>query len=537
MSKVETLLKIIEYRKEHPDAADAQVSSAIGISERYVKSCNKELRELFSHFLRSVLNEAELGTLMSKLRPSNGYEMAILGKLQGLYLGERDGTLEIASPEDRPSKDYLRIGIWSPGNSSERVRFWLENLLYEPLLRDEEGEGVDYRLASECKNVDGYSRWHIRLKGDVHWSDGKPITSDDITYSLARSALAPSIKEVGETNERELTLVLNRDRPMLRHELGHIPILPSHTSSYSVISGPFVLRRSRSQNLFHLYRNRDYYRADYPKVEWISLKIFRRFAFALRAVERKSMDILRAKSLHQVDERSFMIPQRLFCGELSYYVLLVSKRKKGSLEDEGAMDRLRRSIDYSAINIYLSAYLSQGIRESRHSKGKLDLTIGYLADMDSRTSRELSLIIASSLGVDPSSVVDVRRDPAVKPEEVDAFVTQIYFGYGYSRLRRYFHSEGESNISGFSFPEVDSLIDRLDRTASMSEREIIGQAVLRKLQRENAVIILAPSFEYLLSNLYITPRLTSCSISELIFHLPNVRVSRNRASGKDRPGL
>jgi ABC-type transport system substrate-binding protein len=532
MSKVDTFLKIIEYRKEHPDATDAQISSAVGISERYVRFCSKELQELSNHFLKSFLSRIELYTLISKLEPNNDHELTILNKLQRLYLGGSDGILETASLEDRLSKDYLRIGIWSPTNAREHLKFWLESLLYEPLLRDEEGEEIDYRLASECENLGEYSRWLVKLKGGIYWSDGKPITSDDVIYTLARSPTASNIKEIEKANEQDLTLTLNRANPMFRHGLGHVPILPSHTSSYSVISGPFALRKSMSQKRFHLYRNKDYYRADYPKIEWISLNIYKSFAFAVRALERKSLDILPISSIHQVDERSSMVPQRLLNKGFSYYMLLVNQRKGGCLKDKGAMDWLKSSIDYNDMNLYLLGNLPQETPKSRSSRRKFDLTIGYLADMDFQIMRELSLLIASSLGVSPVNVVNAKGNPAIGPEDVDIFISRIYLGYGYSRLRRYFHSKGESNIFGFNYPEVDSLIDKLDETALVRGREIIGQAILQELQRENAVIILAPSFEYLLSNLYITPCPAFCSISELIFNLPNVRVTRKRTSGK-----
>lgn len=112
--------------------------------------------------------------------------------------------------------------------------------------------------------------------------------------------------------------------------------------------------------------------------------------------------------------------------------------------------------------------------------------------------------------------------------EVDAILTQIYFGYGYSRLRRYFHSEREDKTLGFNYPDIDLLIDQLDITASMNEREAIGQEVVRKLQQEGAIILLAPCFEYVLSNLYIIPSPKLHFLSDFIKNLPKMKIQRDK---------
>ena len=104
--------------------------------------------------------------------------------------------------------------------------------------------------------------------------------------------------------------------------------------------------------------------------------------------------------------------------------------------------------------------------------------------------------------------------------------TQLYFGYGYSRLKRYFHSKGVHNILGFSNPEIDSLIDKLYKMASVKEMEIMGKSIIQKLQEENAIILLAPCVEYVLSNLYIVPSPSLGSVTDLIVNLSNMSVKR-----------
>ena len=98
--------------------------------------------------------------------------------------------------------------------------------------------------------------------------------------------------------------------------------------------------------------------------------------------------------------------------------------------------------------------------------------------MPSPVLSSLALLLASSLGTSAMNVVDIKGVSFGAKEAVDVILAQLYFGYGYSRLKRFFHSKGETNVLGFNYPEVDSLIDKLESTAEMKERKAIGQEVI-----------------------------------------------------------
>ena len=163
MSKVQTLLKIISYQREHPEASNADVSLAVGVSERYLRECQKDVRALSFHLSKPLMKKDELDLLMSRLDGNVQNEQAILHKLQRAYLGTKDGIMKIASPRDKSSNGYLQIGIQTPLEDRKHLNFWLARLLYDPLVwMDQEGK-MHYRLASECENVEGYSKWRVKL--------------------------------------------------------------------------------------------------------------------------------------------------------------------------------------------------------------------------------------------------------------------------------------------------------------------------------------------------------------------------------------
>lgn len=528
MSKVQTLLEIISYQREHPEASSADISSVVGISERYLRECQKDIRELSFYLSKPLVERNELDLLMSKLDADMQHERVILHKLQREYLETNNGVIEIASPQDKPSNEYLQIGLQTPIGDRIHIGFWLERLLYDPLLwTDKEGK-THYQLASTCENVDRYSKWRVRLKENLHWSDGKPITLEDIAHSLAKSRLAPTIREIKNIDKGENLFILNMDDPLFPYKLGHVPVRPSHSPGYDTISGPFVLKKSKPPNSFHLIRNEDYYISNYPKIDRIDLTTFTRFPFAIKAVIQKELDIFPIRSLHRLHQWTSISPQKLSCRDTCYYLLVIN-RERGCLSSRSAIAQLKASIDYNAINLYLSGSAPENMEISLPVERNLCLKMGYLSNMPDSPLRDLSFLVASSLGVDHPDVVDTRSHSRKDVRaEVDVVLAQFYFGHGYSRLKRYFHSKGGSNIFGFRYPEIDSLIEKLDKTASMEERETIGKNIIRKLQEENTIILLAPCFEYVLSNLHIVSSPSLGSLTDLIINLSNISVKRER---------
>ncbi|MBD3180827.1 hypothetical protein GF312_00945 [Candidatus Poribacteria bacterium] len=109
------------------------MAEAVRITERYINFCKNEISDLTECILKTYLNEAKLTTIISKLQPDNSYKRHILDKMQGLQQGSWSGRLEVAAEDDKPSKNYLRIGIPSPDKHKEIMQFWHNSLLYEPL--------------------------------------------------------------------------------------------------------------------------------------------------------------------------------------------------------------------------------------------------------------------------------------------------------------------------------------------------------------------------------------------------------------------
>ena len=68
MSKANTLLKLIAYQKEHPQATDAEIAEGTGLSLRHVIRCRKDVNLLKHQLADSYLQPEQIQFLLSLLK-------------------------------------------------------------------------------------------------------------------------------------------------------------------------------------------------------------------------------------------------------------------------------------------------------------------------------------------------------------------------------------------------------------------------------------------------------------------------------------
>ena len=386
---------------------------------------------------------------------------------------------------------------------------------------------IEGRLATGCEAVEGNSEWHLTLRKDLRWSDGKPITLEEVIAAFAASRIAPIIAEMKPDGKDQLRVQLTQEDPFFPLRLRNISPLPSHASQpYKVISGSYRLKYFRPDAMtFRFEPNPDYYREGNPHIDWLTVRRFTLPANAVKAVENGTLDLLfvpfyAMQSLYQ-------FPTTVPCQqwpffEDNYYALFLN-RYHGPLSDKKNCRLLKGAIDYQTINLYLR--MGQVVEEENlpslpHSP--FDIRIAC-----SRGSfRYLAHLIGKSAG---SSVVNPISVKGEMREEADAFLTQFFFGFGYSNLSQFFHSDGEHNFFGYSSPQVDEMLSQLNGMSNPNARSTIGRQVLSLLQEDFAVILLAPCFQYTLSPLEIQFDNNLTDTIDLIQNMSQFTVERHRS--------
>ena len=82
------------------------------------------------------------------------------------------------------SKYVSTLRTMGSQSNQDQIR-WFENLIYEPLLNyDTKTMTFTPRLATHWKRAEDDSWYEFRLDPEAKWSDGKPVTSDDIIATI-----------------------------------------------------------------------------------------------------------------------------------------------------------------------------------------------------------------------------------------------------------------------------------------------------------------------------------------------------------------
>lgn len=159
--------------------------------------------------------------------------------------------------------------------------------------------------------------WHLKVRQGVTFHNGKPLTADDVLYSLnlhrgqttsaARSAAA-SIKGLEKAGEHEITLTLaagNADLPYLLSDY-HFLVVPEGWTDFArpVGTGPFVFDSYEPGVRSHFVRNKNYWKPDAAWVDEVEVLVINDIAartnammsgqvHAINRLDFKTVDLLK----------------------------------------------------------------------------------------------------------------------------------------------------------------------------------------------------------------------------------------------------
>ncbi len=529
MAKVNTLLKLIAYQKEHPQASDKEIAEGIGLSPRQVIRCRKDVNLLKHQLADSYLQPEQIQFLLSLLNSRDPDQKAIAQQLQKLMGVSYTGILRTVHPDEEAPVNRLEIGELIPTETDPSAKlhpalnFWLQNLCYDPLLVYHRNGKIEGRLATACKAVKGNSQWQLTLRDDLRWSDGKPITFEEIIAAFSKSRIAPIITEIKPDGKTQLRVQLSQEEALFPLHLSGISVHPSHASQpYRVTSGPYQLKSFRPDaSTFRFTQNPDYYRGGNPPIDWLTLRRFTRSPNAIKALENGTLDLLSVSphALRSFYESPTTVPcQQWPFFQDNYYVLFLN-RHHGPLSEERNCRLLKEAIDYRAIDLYLRMeQVNEEGERSQSPRLPFDLQIACAAGV----FRHLVQLIGKSTGASVVNSIEMGED-------TDAFLTQIFFGVGHSRLSQFFRSDGIDNFFGYANPQVDEMLSQLNQTENTATRRRIGRRVLSILQEDFAIILLAPHFQYTFSPLEIHFDDHLTDIIDLVQNMSQLTVERHRS--------
>ena len=532
MSKVDTLINIISYQKQNPEANQKQTAQAIGITPQYMIECLGEIN-LLREYLAPSLDANQIRFLLSKLDQSDLFQGEIHRELQEyLSLAPYTGVLRMVRSNEEPPVGKFSIGEFTRSTNGDlhpTIRFSLDRLCYDSLFWIHRSGEIEPRLATAVEPVKDFSSWIITLRPDLRWSDGKPIRRKDVIQTILESHLTKLVDEIKPDGKNRFRIWLTKTDSIFPQRLTSLPIRPSHSHQpYCVTSGAYRLKKFGQQaSNFQLARNPDYYHVQKGGIDWITIRRFKHSARAVQAVLNEKVDLIPFNALQPLYQISNGLPlqQAPFFGE-AYYLLFLN-RHRGLLKDESNCRRLKEAIDYRGINRYLHA--GQHIDENPMKTlihPTLNLKIIYPREMS--MAPNLANLVGRSVGDPIITPIFLEEDTSHNmKEEGDVLLSRIFFGVHYSRLSRYFHPQGRNNSFGYDNPQVNALLSQLDNTTDVAQRGVIGRKVMSILQEDYAMILLSPHFQYLLSPLEIKFDARLTNYADLIENMKHLVIERH----------
>ncbi len=171
-----------------------------------------------------------------------------------------------------------------PGKGSLSTDYMRHHMLYNGLFRFSETLEALPELAQNCETNDNQN-WTISLRRGIQFHNGKPLTADDVVYSLLRhkdssygskvAVVAAQFEQVRKVDQHTVSVTLREANPDLPIMLAtsHFCIVTTNPSDAKngVGTGPFVLEEFAPGIRTVVKKNKNYWKPNAPYLDSIEL--------------------------------------------------------------------------------------------------------------------------------------------------------------------------------------------------------------------------------------------------------------------------
>jgi peptide/nickel transport system substrate-binding protein len=477
------------------------------------------------------------------------------------------------APEPEPAP--LRIGLHAdPGSldphlQNEMVAYSVLSNVYESLVRFDANMSLRPLLAEGWVNPDDFS-WRLLLRKDVRFHDGRPLTAEDVAFSLERarslpgtraSALLVGVEEIRVQDEYTVDIVTRHPHPILLNKLASVFIVPDRSLNeirHPVGTGPYKFV-SRSGQKVDLRANTDYW-GEPPSEKRVEIhfvpdreqRVIRLLAGQLDLVIRLAPEdrttIEAARGMKMASRPSLMV------------AFLQASPHTPPFDDRRVRRAIHLALDRQALvrdfllgeGIVAAQMVSPGLfgfapdlapvtpdpARARELLAEAGHPQGIRITLEHRTGLHLDRL--QSLLREQLALGEITLDLQASPwSELYERITSrqaafflsgwvVTTGDSSDVLNAMAHTPdpdrgwGDTNVSGYSNPELDRLIERCDETLNIDERRELLQRAMRQFMDDLVLIPL-----YVQNDLYgvredlvFTPRQDSRLLAQEIRRMP-----------------
>jgi len=296
-------------------------------------------RELVQWIAAAGLSAGALGGGVGKARaqaaatPKRGGAIRVAG-----YNSSTADTLDPARANN--STDYSRCFMFYNG-----LTVFDEHLVPQP------------ELATSIESPDA-TVWTVKLRKDVHFHDGAPLTADDVVFSLARHndpkvgsvvrPLAAQMREIKATAPDEVRITLsgpNADFPAILAVYQFL-IVKNGTTDFTKGNGtgPFVCKQFAPGVRSVGVRNPNYFRSDEPYLDQVTLFGISDEAARVNALLSGDVDIavtINPRSTRQIQSANGFAVFETKAGDYTDLIMRLDLPKTGNADFVRAMKYLQ----------------------------------------------------------------------------------------------------------------------------------------------------------------------------------------------------
>jgi len=204
----------------------------------------------------------------------------------------------------------VKVDTLDPAQNSVNESIWLDQNLYSRLLQpNATGTGLLPDLATSWDITNGAKKYTFHLRPDAQWSDGSPVTAQDVAYSLNRSKntdggwgfLLTAVKKISATDAHTVVITLTQPHAPLLADLAMYAysIVPEKLVKaqgkaffqHPVSSGPFMVTSFSADSEIDLAANPHYY-GKKPNISTVKILIVPNDNSRVLQLESKKVDVI-----------------------------------------------------------------------------------------------------------------------------------------------------------------------------------------------------------------------------------------------------
>jgi len=279
------------------------------------------------------------------------------GASEGSVKGKRGGRIKVASATSS-TPDTL-----DPAKGSNYTDYCRHNMFYNGLTSLDEQLAPSMALAESFDTSDALT-WNIKLRKDVVFHDGKPLTSADVVYSLTRHKLpqvgskalsiAQQFEEVKASGPHEVLVRLvspNADLPAI---LGttHFLIVRDGASDFATANGtgPFTCAEFQPGVRSIAKRNDNYWKAGLPYLDEIEFFSIPDESARISALLAGDVDLINPVSPRSVSRLKSNSNVNLMESLTGGYTNLVMRDELGPVQNPDFVLAMKYLLDRKQIN-------------------------------------------------------------------------------------------------------------------------------------------------------------------------------------------